>query len=220
MEGIDKKSKGKGVKDLDEIIIIEKNKDISINLTLSSLEEEIFKELSLEDVNLPSSGSQISINHQTTKAHNEVIDEDKLDTRQFILKSQECEFFDKIISEINDDISNFNPPPKLITLQPEKPSSQSLLLTSTPLSYKWIIEYDKDFKNIIVSVLTQTFIKEKEKDKEDWHALDEYDLEITDKLLYGKLLDNTHLILVTTSSIYFFDLNHNHHNGNGVLQQS
>ncbi|CAH1761425.1 6255_t:CDS:2 [Entrophospora sp. SA101] len=49
MEGIDKKSKGKGVKDLDEIIIIEKNKDISINLTLSSLEEEIFKELSLED---------------------------------------------------------------------------------------------------------------------------------------------------------------------------
>ncbi|CAJ0923517.1 10874_t:CDS:2 [Entrophospora sp. SA101] len=181
MEGIDKKSKGKGVKDLDEIIIIEKNKDISINLTLSSLEEEIFKELSLED---------------------------------------ECEFFDKIISEINDDISNFNPPPKLITLQPEKPSSQSLLLTSTPLSYKWIIEYDKDFKNIIVSVLTQTFIKEKEKDKEDWHALDEYDLEITDKLLYGKLLDNTHLILVTTSSIYFFDLNHNHHNGNGGNQKS
>ncbi|CAJ0879485.1 2905_t:CDS:2 [Entrophospora sp. SA101] len=56
----------------------------------------------------------------------EVIDEDKLDTRQFILKSQECEFFDKIISEINDDISNFNPPPKLITLQPEKPSSQSI----------------------------------------------------------------------------------------------
>ncbi|CAJ0651126.1 1101_t:CDS:2 [Entrophospora sp. SA101] len=300
MEGIDKKSKGKGVKDLDEIIIIEKNKDISINLTLSSLEEEIFKELSLEDGSFLEFPTNVTnqfakgvfnenkeltmikeyefyqnddrihfqtfrIDHKTNKLiHkttyylycNEPINifhkengllianpntlmtnwnkanlscEDSYcifyrpgetifnsDKNNEVIIGPECEFFDKIISEINDDISNFNPPPKLITLQPEKPSSQSLLLTSTPLSYKWIIEYDKDFKNIIVSVLTQTFIKEKEKDKEDWHALDEYDLEITDKLLYGKLLDNTHLILVTTSSIYFFDLNHNHHNGNGA----
>lgn len=74
MEKTDKKSnKGKGIKDLDEIII-EKHRETSINLSLTSLEEEIFhqlRELSLEDVDspLPKRTEEGLSNHNIIKAH-------------------------------------------------------------------------------------------------------------------------------------------------------